>query len=79
MNKLVKLLQSEPVSVAALAAAILTLLVTFNVIGSNSVNPVLGVVGAVIALAGGAVVRSKVSPVTTPDPPTFTCNYPAPK
>lgn len=68
MKALLDLVRSEPVAVSALVAALLTLLVTFNVIGSNSVNPILGVIAAALALAGGAVVRSVVTPVTATPP-----------
>lgn len=57
-------LASEPVRVYAytVAVALAALLVTLGVVKSDQVPVILGVLGAVLSVGGGELVRSKVSP-----------------
>lgn len=65
MGRLIAFLRSEPVAVAAFCAAVLGLLVTLHVVGPSDVNPILGVVGSILALVTGGIVRSVVTPTSS--------------
>jgi uncharacterized membrane protein len=62
----VKVFGREPVAIIAAVQAVILLAVAFGVsVSDQQTAAIVGAVGAILALLGGGVARSRVSPVST--------------
>ena len=63
MKSIFTLIRSEPAVITGLVVAVITLVVAFGIpISDDQRSAIVGLVGAVLAILGGGVVRSQVTP-----------------
>lgn len=63
MRKTIDFIRREPAAITALVVAVITLIVAFGTpIDDSQRSAIVGLVGAVLAILGGGVVRSQVTP-----------------